>query len=110
MPRLFMITVPGLQVKCEWLPVHDRLLDEFPAITDVLATTIPETVLIVYEGHADADAWLEAVNKALTFRRLVPRAQGNARASNVRSLAMRSQRSQTIFQLAPKSNTERNPI
>ena len=49
MPRLFMVTVPGLEVKVRLAPMHDRLLDEFPNVTDVLATTIPETVLIVYE-------------------------------------------------------------
>jgi hypothetical protein len=70
--RLFMITIPGLEVKADWPPVRDRLLDEFPAITDVLATTLPETVLIVYEGSAEVDAWLEGVDQALAFRRRRP--------------------------------------
>ena len=29
MPRLYMITVPGLEVKSDWRTVHDRLLDDF---------------------------------------------------------------------------------
>jgi hypothetical protein len=109
MPQLFMITVPGLEVKSDWRSVHDRLLDEFPAITDVLATTIPETVLIAYEGCADGDAWLEGVDQELTFRQLKPRTERDLRAPNVRSIGVRSWRSQTNFHLALKSNTERNP-
>jgi hypothetical protein len=69
-PRLYMITVPGLEVKPDWLPVHDVLLDEFPKITDVLPTTIPETLLIVYRGRADIDAWLGGVNEAVLGRRM----------------------------------------
>jgi hypothetical protein len=90
MPRLFMVTIPGLEVKSDWPAVHDRLLDEFPAVTDVLATTIPETVLIAYQGHAEVDAWLEEVDEALTSRRV------------------RSPRSRTDSKLAHKPNTERN--
>ena len=72
MPRLYMITVPGLEVKPDWLPIHDRLLDEFPEVTDVLPTTIPETLLIVYEGRAEVEAWLHGVSDAVQARR--PRA------------------------------------
>jgi hypothetical protein len=65
-----MVTVPGLDVKSDWLPVHDVLLDEFPRVTDVLATTIPETLLIVYRGRADIDAWLGALNEAVLVHRM----------------------------------------
>jgi hypothetical protein len=47
MPRLYMITVPGLEVKSDWRIVHDRLLDDFPLVDDVLPTTTPETLLIL---------------------------------------------------------------
>ena len=57
MPRLYMITVPGLNVASDWAPIHDLMLDEFPEITDVLATTIPATLLIADEGDAGVDAW-----------------------------------------------------
>ena len=70
MPRLYMITVPGLTVASDWAPVHDRLLDDFPQITDVLATTMPGTLLIVYEGEANADAWLWGISDGLLSRRV----------------------------------------
>jgi hypothetical protein len=43
MAKLCLITVPGLDVRADWRTVHDRLLDDFPKVTDVLATTISET-------------------------------------------------------------------
>jgi hypothetical protein len=70
MPQLYMITVPGLQVKSDWAAVHDRLLADFPGVTDVLATTMKATLLIVYEGRADIDAWLAGVNDGILSRRL----------------------------------------
>jgi hypothetical protein len=70
MPQLYMITVPGLDVRSDWATVHDRLLDDFPRITDVLATTMPATLLIVYEGRPDADAWLQRLSHTLLRRRL----------------------------------------
>jgi hypothetical protein len=77
MPRLYMLTVPGLNVASDWSPVHDRLLDEFPEITDVLATTMPATLLIVYEGGANVDAWLDGMSDGILSRR--PSAAGALR-------------------------------
>jgi hypothetical protein len=75
-PGLYLITVPGLEVRSDWRLVHDRLLDEFPRVNDVLATTINGTILIVYEGPADADAWLETVSQTiLRCRQPVPTPQ-----------------------------------
>jgi hypothetical protein len=74
-PRLYMITVPGLQVRLDWAVVHDRLLDDFPQLRDVLATTIPETLLIVYEGDDDIDAWLDGISDGILSRRM---SAGNA--------------------------------
>lgn len=70
MPRLYMITVPGLTVALDWAPVHDRLLDDFPEIADVLATTMPATLLIVYEGDSNVDAWLEGISDGILSRRM----------------------------------------
>jgi hypothetical protein len=70
MPRLYMITVPGLQVNSDWAAVRDRLLDDFPQVTDVLATTMAATLLIVYEGDADIDAWLDGVSDGILSRRM----------------------------------------
>ena len=71
--QLFMLTVPRLDVRSDWRCLHDRLLDDFPEIEDVLATTIPATVLIVHEGDADVDGWLERVGKTIEMRRLAAR-------------------------------------
>jgi len=71
MPRLCLITVPGLHVSSDWRPVHDRLLETFPEVTDVLATTMKETILVVYQGAApdDASRWLDVVSETLLRRR-----------------------------------------
>ena len=70
MPRLYQITVPGLEVAADWRLVHDRLLDEFPEVTDVLATTMSETILVVHERAASGDAsrWLDTVSETLLHR------------------------------------------
>ena len=52
--------MPGLDVRSDWRGIHDRLLDEFPAVRDVLATTMPETLLIVHDGVPD-NAWIDVV-------------------------------------------------
>jgi hypothetical protein len=84
-PRLFMLTVPGLRVASDWAAVHDRLLDDFPGITDVLATTMTATLLIVYEGDANVDAWLEGISDGILSRRIsaghAPRVKTQIRAS-----------------------------
>ena len=81
MEKLFLITVPGLDVRSDWRVLHDRLLDEFPAVSDVLATTIGATILIVYAGRTDADAWLETI--AETVLGLRQRARGSTAAPRV---------------------------
>jgi hypothetical protein len=93
-PRLFMLTVPGLEVASDWGAVHDRLLDDCPRITDVLATTMTATLLIVHEGDADVDAWLEGISDGILSRRISAgnaprvrtqsRARGHRRAGRVR--------------------------
>jgi hypothetical protein len=70
MPRLYMITVPGLEVKSDWRIVHDRLLDDFSNVEEVLPTTTPETLLIVYRGRANADEWLDDLSDAVLLRQL----------------------------------------
>jgi hypothetical protein len=70
MQQLYQITVPGLEVSSDWRLIHDRLLDEFSEVTDVLPTTMKAAILIVYEGPADADAWLATISETiLNFRR-----------------------------------------
>ena len=84
MPRLLMLTVPGLKVASDWRAVHDRLLDDFSGITDVLATTMTATLLIVYQGDANVDDWLEGISDGILSRRLsagnAPRVRTQSRA------------------------------
>lgn len=69
MSHLSILTVPGLDVRSDWRGVHDRLLNEFPAVTDVLATTMPETLLIVHDDEPDS-AWIDiAAATVLVSRR-----------------------------------------
>lgn len=68
--KLYSLTLPGLDVRSDWRVVHDRLLDDFPAIDDVLATTTVATVLIVHHGFAQVDGWLHSIDTALLSRRL----------------------------------------
>jgi hypothetical protein len=81
MPKLYMVTVPGLDVKSDWPTVHDRLLDDFPDVTDVLATTIPATLLIVYRGPENIEAWWHRMSDAITSRRGNVRRSCSARTS-----------------------------
>jgi hypothetical protein len=68
--KLYSLTLPGLDVRSDWRAVHDRLLDEFHSIDDVLPTTMIATVLIAYRGPAEVDGWLGSINQALLSRRL----------------------------------------
>ena len=68
--KLYSLTLPGLDVRSDWRVVHDRLLDDFPEIDDVLPTTIPATVLIVYCGSAVLDSWLESIDEVVLSRRV----------------------------------------
>ena len=68
--KLYSLTLPGLDVRSDWRVVHDRLLDDFPAIDDVLATTTTATLLIVYEGSAQIDGWLDSIDEAILRHRL----------------------------------------
>jgi hypothetical protein len=65
MQKLYKIIVAGLSVKSEFSNVRDRLLADFPAVLDVLATTAPATVLVLYEGRDEVDAWLAALSDSV---------------------------------------------
>jgi hypothetical protein len=70
MSKVFTITVPGLRVSSDSRTVHDRLLDEFPEITEVLATTIKETILAVHGQAARESAclWRDTVGGTILHR------------------------------------------
>ena len=63
-----MVTVPGLRVTSDFASVRDRLLDDCPGVLDVLPTTIKATLLIVYEGRVNLDAWLERAGDEVVWR------------------------------------------
>lgn len=92
MPKLCLITVPGLEVRSDWRLVHDRLLDEFPQVSDVLPTTISETILVVYDEAAPGDPgrWLDTVSDTiLAWRR---NRSGTKRAARTRGEVHRGPR------------------
>jgi hypothetical protein len=81
--KLYSLTLPGLDVRSDWRAVHDRLLDDFPAIDDVLPTTMAATVVIAYRGSAEVDGWLGSIDRALVSRRLRSARRSSARATAV---------------------------
>lgn len=77
MQRHCRITVPGLSVE-HFSTARRRLLADFPEVHEVVATTAPATVLVLYSGSEDLDAWRGAlldsvVTRVQTTRRLLSR-------------------------------------
>jgi hypothetical protein len=62
MQRLCRITVPGLSVKRDFTAARRRLLAEFPAIQEVIATTAPGTLLVLSCGPEDVEGWLDTLD------------------------------------------------
>jgi len=62
MPRTCRITVSGLDLTTDFGRARGRLLASFPRIEDVVATTSPGTLLVVYSGRSNADAWVETLH------------------------------------------------
>jgi hypothetical protein len=61
MERICRITIPGLSVKRHFEAARRRLLADFPAVHEVLATTAPSTLLVLYAPPGEADAWVDAL-------------------------------------------------
>ena len=80
-PRLYQITIPGLSITAHFSAVRRRLLADFPEVIDVLATTMPGTVLIAYRGEADSDAWLDALGEAVAMRPVPPPSRSSSSSS-----------------------------
>jgi hypothetical protein len=70
MPSLYQLTIPGLSLKGDFTAARRRLIADFPRVLEVLATTIPATVLVVYRGEDEVDAWLDALSEAVAARRM----------------------------------------
>jgi hypothetical protein len=90
MQRLCRITVPGLSAR-DFTTARERLLDEFPGIHEVVATTAPGTLLVIYAGSTDVDAWLATLLDSVAARDVNatagPRAWRGRRASGDDSAA-----------------------
>jgi hypothetical protein len=67
---LYEITIPTLSMTTDFPAARHRLLADFPSVLDVLPTTMPETVLIVYEDEPEIDPWLDAVCDSVATRRM----------------------------------------
>ena len=70
MQKLYEITIPGLSMKADLPAVPHRLLADFPQVIDVLAMTTPATVLVVYLGEEEVDAWIDALSDSVATRRI----------------------------------------
>jgi hypothetical protein len=69
MHRVYEITIPGLSLTADLPLVRRRLLADFPRVLEVLATTTPATMLIVYLGEDEIVAWLASLAAATASRR-----------------------------------------
>jgi hypothetical protein len=61
MQKLCRITVPALSIESDFTAARERLLGDFPNVHEVIATTAPGTLLVLYSGSHEADAWYEAL-------------------------------------------------
>jgi hypothetical protein len=83
MQRLCRITVPGLSMKQDFEAARARLMRDFPTIEEVIATTAPETLLILASDPVDVRAWQETIRSVSTAGarsgrfRLTPRGPGH---------------------------------
>jgi hypothetical protein len=66
MQKLCRITVPGLSVKRDFTAARQRLLAEFPDIQEVIATTAPQTLLVLCTGRENIDGWLDTLRSLAT--------------------------------------------
>jgi hypothetical protein len=70
--KLYQITIPGLSLKRDFPAARRRLIADFPLVLEVLATTMPATVLVAYLGDDEVDAWLDALSDSVATRRMSP--------------------------------------
>lgn len=87
MQKQYQITIPGLSIKGDFPAARRRLIADFPRVLEVLATTIPATVLVTYHGEDEIDAWLEALSDSIAMRRMSPHRRDAADANDTSSAA-----------------------
>jgi hypothetical protein len=66
MQRICRITVSGLSIKQDFKAARRRLMDDFPTIEEVIATTAPGTLLILAADPVDIDGWCKALHSVGT--------------------------------------------
>ena len=67
---LYRITVPGLSVKRDFTTARQCLLADFPNLREVIPTTAPATLLVLYSSPGDPDAWVQTLRKLVAARRV----------------------------------------
>src|SRR6267378_3441617 len=91
MQRLCRITIPGLSIESDFAAARERLLADFTNVHEVIATTAPATLLVLYSGRPEADAWVDALldstqaGEVRATRRRLNWRDGNGRPANGRS-------------------------
>jgi hypothetical protein len=70
MLQLYDVTIPGFSMTADLPAVRRRLLAQFPPVREVLATLVPGTIRIAYEGQDEIDRWLEVLSKAAADSRV----------------------------------------
>jgi hypothetical protein len=70
MPLYCRITVPDLSVKRDFTAARECLLADFPNVHEVMVTTAPATLLVLYSGREDRDAWVQTLRVLAAGRRL----------------------------------------
>jgi hypothetical protein len=66
--RICRITIPGLSMRRDFEGARLRLLEDFPNVQEVLATTAPATLLVLYSGADDLDTWLDSLLDTVASR------------------------------------------
>jgi hypothetical protein len=92
MQRLCRITVPELSIESDFTAARERILSDFPNVHEVVATTAPGTLLLVYAGADEADAWYSALLDSIATRHVsarprIPRWRGEELAGGDASAA-----------------------
>jgi hypothetical protein len=92
MQRPCRITVPALSIESDFTAARERILSDFPNVHEVVATTAPGTLLLVYTGADEADAWYSALldsiaTRHVSTRRRIPRWRGEELAGGDASAA-----------------------
>ena len=71
--QICRLTVPGLSTRRDGELARRRLLGDFPDVHEVIATTAPSTLLILYSGDEQVDDGLDALLDSIAPTQSRPR-------------------------------------